>query len=166
MYSMYLSTNTQEKQINQINVNAGLLQRSQANITRWISLCAVYSADLWAFLGVLCCVCTQWVRLHKPDLASVQLFALVLHSKPKINVHSGQNRRNNCCCWGKICWFVGVRDAKLYISKGRSDTVSMRLQLESSMMSLFAPLMILSHSHCEIRMIASTKFTGLSHIPG
>lgn len=61
---------------------------------------------------------------------------------------------------------VGVRDAKLYISKGRSDTVSMWLQLESSMMSLLAPLMILSHSHCEIRMIASIKFTELSHIPG
>lgn len=64
------SPNTQAKgkQINQINIYAGLLQCSQKSFTQQSILCVVYSTDLWVLLHVRCDE-REW--LHKPDLASV-----------------------------------------------------------------------------------------------
>ena len=105
-FLMYFSPNTwtqsQRKQINQINIYAGSPQCSHANLTQWSSMfIATYSAVRRILHGVCCPVCRQWVCLCKPDLASVLVFALEPDSQPERKT-LGTVRRT------KMLFLVGV----------------------------------------------------------
>lgn len=81
------------------------LQCSRTNFTqRSIVFIATYSGVLWVLHGVCCPVCRQRVWLHKPDLASVLVFALVPHSTTRDKKIRGSKTGKNAVAgyhlWG------------------------------------------------------------------